>query len=386
MEKHTKKVCIVTWFDSMNYGTCIQCYALTKYLSDQGYFVVVPESYRYYYGIQHPIETFSRLLNKINQRINPPNVIIDEKEIDNNIRKGYIVRRKKNTEFAYRYNNIYKITSKEDFLELIKTYDVFITGSDQIWNPGYVTPPYLLSFVKKQNIKIAYGSSIGVEHIPRRLRSTYRKYLLRFSKIGVRELTAKHELEDLLKREIKAVLDPSFLLKKLEWSEVAIKTANETANEPYIFCYFLGKNTEWIQKVKKFGEEQELKVYCALSESNIIPDYGTILPSMGVQEFIYYLLNSSYVVTDSFHATALSINFNNPFAVYKRFVDGASGSQNSRIIDLLNEFGLERCLVANDSNNLDFMLEDYNYTNVNNILEQKRKSSIKFLINAIEGI
>nr|WP_294493431.1 polysaccharide pyruvyl transferase family protein [uncultured Anaerosporobacter sp.] len=385
MENHIRKICVVTWFNSLNYGTCIQCYALTKYLSNQGYIIFVPESYRYYYGLRHPYETCLRILSKIKQMANPPNAAKNENLNDSFIREGYVVRKKKNTQFAYSYNNIYKISSRRDYINLIKGCDVFITGSDQIWNPGYVTPPYLLSFTNNSQKKIAYGSSIGVDYIPEKLKKQYKKYLSRFNKIGVRELTAQRELEQLLDKEVWNVLDPSFLLTKNEWKEITLGEVKKSLiNEKFIFCYFIGKNTGWMTDVRAFAEKNQLKVYCALSESNIVPEYGIPLADIGVQEFIEYLLYASCVITDSFHAAALSINFNKPFAVYKRFEDNENGSQNSRILDLLEKFCLERCLVSGNVHDLNFLLNTFDYTRVNKILEQDRIESKRFLKEAIE--
>lgn len=42
-----------------------------------------------------------------------------------------------------------------------QTYDVYITGSDQVWNPDWYEPAFFLTFVPNSRKKIAYAASLG---------------------------------------------------------------------------------------------------------------------------------------------------------------------------------------------------------------------------------
>src|SRR5574344_313796 len=161
MKNNNKNVCVITWYNSLNYGTCIQCYALTQFISKNGYHVFVPESFKYYYGLKHPIETIGKIKSITSKK--DKNVQKDTVELPREIRKGYEVRKNKNTEFAYSMNTVVHFNSRREFNEFINKINIFVTGSDQIWNPDYVTPPHLLSCAKSINKKIAYGCSIGVK-------------------------------------------------------------------------------------------------------------------------------------------------------------------------------------------------------------------------------
>ena len=64
-----KKICLVTWAYSVNYGTCLQCYALSRFLGDLGYSVYIPTGFKYYYGINRPIHTILRIKDVIFEKI-----------------------------------------------------------------------------------------------------------------------------------------------------------------------------------------------------------------------------------------------------------------------------------------------------------------------------
>ena len=73
--------------------------------------------------------------------------------------------------FAKKYLNLTTpVQNYNDFLLLNNNCNIFITGSDQVWNPGIMRTHhsnvseniYLLDFVKKENKKISYAPSFGV--------------------------------------------------------------------------------------------------------------------------------------------------------------------------------------------------------------------------------
>lgn len=82
------------------------------------------------------------------------------------------------------------------------------------------------------------------------------------------------------------------------------------------------------------------------------------------------------VLTDSFHGSALSINYNKQFFVFDRQY-GKNQSQVSRIIDLLDTFGLQSRFVKSP---LDSILErPIDYTCINERLHKLRCESFDYL-------
>lgn len=94
------------------------------------------------------------------------------------------------------------------------------------------------------------------------------------------------------------------------------------------------------------------------------------------------LLNAEYVCTDSFHASALSINLSKNFITLLRFDNNDKTSQNSRLFDMLTHYNLESRIFSND--NILWSCE-IDFNPVQHILEIDRARSINFLTCAIEA-
>ena len=382
-KKKSKNICLVTWFKSVNYGTCLQCYALSRFLMDAGYNVYVPESYKYYYGKEHPIETLKKIIFKLSQKITTLNTENKFLDLTDSIKNDYKIRYHKNLTFSYNKNNIYKFNNKKEFKKMVEDTDVFITGSDQIWNPSYVTPPFLLAFAPNKK-KIAYASSLGVERLNEKQKRKYRRYLKTFDQIGVREQTAAVLLSEIIEKKIYTVLDPTFLLNGNQWASIAKDSKHPREDKSFIFCYFIGKKSTWVEQIEKIANKKKWEVIVALSESHVIPQNGRIVADAGVEDFLYYIKESRLVATDSFHAMALSINMNKDFVAYKRFSDESKNSQNSRVYDMLKMYKLDERIVENYLKLERVTDETIDYIQVNDILERSRAESINFIHNAIE--
>lgn len=381
-----KNIAIITWLYSINYGTCLQSLALFKFLSDKKYNVYFPERLSYYYGIKNPLESILFLINLCRKKIfKNPNSLNNINDLNKDIQLKYKQREEKNKKFVLNNTNLYSIDSKNMYKEMLENTDIFITGSDQIWNPNYVLPIYLLAFAQKKHKKYSYASSVGVTHIPFWKRNMYKKYLSRLDKISVRENTSKKTLQAFIKKDINVVLDPTFLLKKQEWLSIINTTEHkDLPKNKYIFCYFIGKDKKWENDIQQYAQIHGYDIYCALSESYNIPSIGIIKPELGANEFVNYLMHAELIATDSFHASALSINFNKNFIVYKRFKDDDKRSENSRVLNLLETYQLQNRLITNSADLKNFEI-NINYININHILHKLREESEQFLINAIEG-
>lgn len=147
--------------------------------------------------------------------------------------------------------NIVSVFSKIECQELILNTDVFVSGSDQIWNAWHsFNPFFFLSFVGDCK-RVAYASSMGSNNIPSKYKQEIKTYLSKFSHIGLREQSAVPILQDLLERnDIVQVLDPTFLLSANDWNALASEANIEfVLPDKYILCYFIGNNDFYIQQL-----------------------------------------------------------------------------------------------------------------------------------------
>jgi len=387
MQNNTKKVCVATWYRSANYGTVLQCMALSKALESCGYDPYVPERMNYW-SVRELSDFFRRAYRKFRERIKPTNSQVSLNKVAPEILDGYRKREERISRLIGNELQVYPIKTRKSFSKLSDDMYAFVTGSDQIWNPNYVSAPYLLSFVPDKKLKIAYSSSIGVTELPVNMKAMYKRYLSRFMAIGVREKSAEQLLSKLINVPVRTVLDPTFLLNRDKWRSISANADipdNYKQMEGYIFCYFIGGKQDWKKDAEILAKKYGLPVVCCLSESFIVPENAHVFADAGVREFLWMIDHASIILTDSFHAVALALNHEKEFAVYKRFDDNDIASQNSRIFDLLNLFGAQARLVT-DTQTVERIMEDkISYAKVNTLLEVKKQESLSFLLNALEG-
>ena len=154
-----------------------------------------------------------------------------------------------------------KGTKYYDFKSL-KT-DLFVLGSDQIWNPDITSGfdnVYFGNIPCESQVKIiSYAASLGKSNFSELDRINMRQLLSNIDKISVREPDAKKIIDELLtESESTVVVDPTILAGK-SYFEPLIKKINE---EPYVLLYSLQgikALRNWGQALGPFCQRQHLK-------------------------------------------------------------------------------------------------------------------------------
>lgn len=276
------------------------------------------------------------------------------------------------------------ITTKRGYHKLLDHFDCFFSGSDQIWNPFYLSSFYLLDFAKSKP-RFAYASSLGVSEIPLDKSYAYKKELRYFKYIGIREKTGA-DLVNRLLGENKAVqvLDPTFLLSRDEWHTFSKEIdTNGIELRSYMFVYIIGNRDIYPNYIKNIQQHYNISnIVCVKSaEGGYYSDATLGLNKISPMQFVYLLMNARLVCTDSFHATALSINMNLNFIELLRFEDTDKCSQNSRIYDLLNHYLLSD-RIYEGANLPD---ENIDYCIANSTLAEDRKKSVRFIDDCLNA-
>ena len=249
--------------------------------------------------------------------------------------------------------------------ELNSEYDLFISGSDQVWNCGRVIldKSYFLDFVEQDKKKGSYAASFGIKEIPDKYVDDYKSLLSDYKYLAVRETAGAGIIKDLINRDAKVVLDPTLLLDKAEWLEVIGKKPKK---KDIIVLYML----EYSESLLKFAQGLSKKVNCPIRLLNKPFNHKLkeeCRTDVGPIEWLEEIQHAKYVVTNSFHGVAFSINFNKNFFV-EIAEERIRGAMGSRIKSILKTFGLEerlinQCKQANSGNvsNLedDCSAEDY---------------------------
>ena len=364
---HAKNIGIVTWTESANYGTELQAFALSyviKSMGDNPYII------RWFSPSDFNLK---RRLQLLLIRYNNRKRLIKE--------FGNIQKYKKIKLFEKRHLTYYpRIKTNFQYRRMLSLFNCFISGSDQILNPLFVCPFYLLTFAKDIR-KITYASSIGVRTIPLEKEDLYKKSLCTFNAISAREENGREELARVSNTKVTTVLDPTLLINREQWIDICKNISLKKcldSNEKYILCYFIGEN-EWywteLENIrKKTGIDRVIVIpLCA----NHYKSHFEVIDDASPLEFVQ-LINYSYLIcTDSFHASSFCINLQKNFVVFLRFSENDKGSQNSRIHYLLEHFHLQEQLY---STNFYHFQCDFSYSA--NMLKDDRLKSLDFLKNA----
>lgn len=206
-------------------------------------------------------------------------------------------------------------SSPEELEAIGERYDILILGSDQTLNPRFIChdKSFLLGFSKTSK-KISFSSSIPCSHICETDKLLYQQYLSQFDHISVRENNGKTLLESILNKSINVTIDPVFLISKEQW----IKRFHiHKCHKKYILFLVYGYMTDSIKEnVDKLESLYNATKYDIISAGGIcldIPIKAKTIRVMSPKKFINLIANASYVITDSFHATAFSIIFNRQF-------------------------------------------------------------------------
>ena len=339
---------------SMNYGNRLQNYALSKVLGNLGYEV---ETIRRYPVKHKHLKTLK------------------------NIIRSFIIKDKFTNFFLFdrriKWSDCF-VNQKDYSRNIEQYYDAFIIGSDQIWNLtfDFINENAFLPFVKEKR-KISYAASFGVDSFDEML-CKQAKALNDIASISVREEAGATIAEQITGRSPEVLVDPTMLLTREEWLEIAQKPISGFPDTSYIVLYFLGNISK-----KRNAMIQSIAQKLGLRICSIFGEQAT-LTNCGPSEFVYLISHASLVLTDSFHACVFSILFQKPFAVFNR--ESNDAKMNSRIITLLRRFNLEERYLTDQVDAENYAYLSCSFTESEHVLERERKHSETFLKSALEGI
>ena len=378
------KTCTLTWIHNGNYGTMLQAYALQKVLELNGYENVIIDykpgklmkvinlftsgnSLKLFYY------KFRGFLDSIEERKSKKSEL--EEVISRNDCFDIFVRESLKTTDVFR--------TPRELKKLRGKYDAYICGSDQIWNPGLLNPPYFFSFLSDEDKRVAYGPSFGVTSIGKKKKNRIKGYLSKFSALSVREPQGVGIFEDMGfdTQKTPVVLDPTMLIEKQEWQKFTQNT--EAEGEPYILCYFLHDNPTYWKAVDRLKSELNCKVIVVPIAVDAYKSGYDIRQNTSPQQWVRLVSNAEFVLTDSYHCVLFSLISHSNFYVFKRFEDNDPESQNSRIDNILDKAGLGDRFLSRSAELTEIKAID-DFSAVDKMLEEQRAESLSYLKNAID--
>lgn len=233
------------------------------------------------------------------------------------------------------------IVDKKALAMIESDYDVFITGSDQIWNPANssINPmdcdrTYLLDFVKSKP-KYAYAASIGKRGIePYELQQEFVRLWNSFDTITMREFLGADYVGNCIGRKIDTVVDPVLLHDSDFWRKLAspIKCGGK-----YVLLYNIKGSSALRAMAYMYAKDRGMEVVDLFIPAQMRSRRGDMIPA-GPAEFLTYIDRADCVFTGSFHASAFSVIYGK--RLYVQYPKGVENT-NSRIDTLLYWTGIQ---------------------------------------------
>lgn len=270
--------------------------------------------------------------------------------------------------------------SYKDILTDLPVADAYLSGSDQVWNTQNNNPPedlkaYYLGFVPEGKKRIAYAGSFGKNSFSLEEERIIRQFLAKYDFISVREDDGLRILQRFGFDNGVHVVDPTLLLSGDEWKDfVSEKKAPESG---YVFVYNLNRNRLIKDIAKAIAKDKGLRIINFADTFDFVKGAENRLGNTA-EDFVNHIANAEYVVTDSFHGTAFSINLNRQVVVVQ------APRYNSRIESILRLTGLiDTRLVGSVEEALKAMEAPIAYDLVNVRLSDARQRSFNYLTTAL---
>lgn len=347
---------IMTFHRAMNYGAVWQCWALKTVCERLGYDVQTLDYspyglWRYWYFYKKRLD---RAINKMSM--------------------------------LYHLNRFVKDclnpTAYTDSAEEIRQWpqkDIYIVGSDQVWNPDSVGPyfsSYLLDFVVEGKRRIGYASSQGGVFATDENLDIIKRELPKYSAISLREPQFLEEMSVISGKNVVDVCDPTILLCKEDYR--AVEQKKWCLPKHYIAVMDLSGDPFLKQVVKEVKKRLHLPVI------SIVGGYqkwaNRFFLSLSPKQWLYVIDHADYMITNSFHGTALSILLETPFACCPKQQKNREAG-NLRLTNILTQCGLMNQCVT-DISQLETALHT-DFQSAQSHIEQYRNRSYNWLKEAL---
>ena len=249
------KVGMITFHFVNNFGGALQAYALSEVISELANEKTLMIDYKH---------NFIRFTDFV--RLFPITKNVSEIGTGICTMKERVGRLNKFKQFQIQYFNCSKsYSSVRGINSKPPKCDVYVCGSDQIWNPIVtlgVASPYYLQFVQEGK-KVSYAASFGISNIPEKYRHKMRQYIKSCDLISVREAEGTKIVSEIAGIEAEQMIDPTLLISKEQWNQIAVEP---NIDEPYILVYIMQQNDE----VYKYAKRIDFRFFHHTQKGNYV--------------------------------------------------------------------------------------------------------------------
>lgn len=360
-----------------NYGGCLQAFALRQALENFGYNATTALKRRHYKIFGIPVNVgFYRFVN----HLLPPRLIRTRYVHESNTWHfdDFIQRNMRTIEISFP-------PTPQD-IKLLRKFDVFLAGSDQIWRPPYADIPfYLFNYITSpEKTLLSYAASFGRDDFTAKELDTIREarhLASKFSGISVREESGIGICQEQWGKEAVQIIDPTFLLTKDDYRAIIMGgEVTDLFTEPGVFSYVLDSSDSTDSSVLAVCQELGLSPSSLISHPSDVVAAKLVsqlvvkrMPSL--EQWLNNIDTANFIVTDSFHGCCFAILFNKPFIAL-----GNAARGQTRFTSLLKVFNLQHRLVGDVSEiTPELVHQPIDWGSVNSRINAERNRGIAFL-------
>ncbi len=369
------KLGIITIHRIHNYGSVLQAYALQRACEELGYKAEVID-----YVFPNLYQSGNRYQTSGDTQPNEPKwlkMLFAQSLLQQH--KGIDLFVEKNLKLSAK-----RYSSPDALMQNPPEYDVYITGSDQVWSPRHCNgdPSFLLHFAPDDKKIISYAASIGTDTIPEELKPLFSSLLGRYQHIAIRENSGRELIKELTGKDAEVVLDPTLLLNKEEWNGIA--TPKRLVRKKYILCYYLNYSFNAFPYVDELAKDIQRKTGYQLVRVARPPHHLTLNHTIyrigaSPEDFLALVRDAEMVLTTSFHGTAFAVNYGKPVFTVVQNVNASD----SRQVSLMHNLGLDDKILSISSPFPTVDRFGYDMQQEQQKLEQLRQQSKDYLKKAL---
>lgn len=363
-----KRIGIITYHRSHNYGAQLQAYATRTALEQMGYQAEVIDCNR----IGEDDRLFFWNFNNIKGFLG---------SLRNNLLSLLSEKKRQRLFSAFSEQKIglsAPCPTRAELEQICSRYDAVITGSDQVWHPqiceGDTT--FFLDLPLRREQKIAYAPSFGVSEYSAEETAKYMPLINDIGHLSAREEAGQELIRRHLGRDAPLVLDPTMLLTREDWDTLARPSPYQ-----HYLLYFtiLDEPPATDALVRRIAAERKLRIVRIGRVKDIMKRGFINARGNGPQEFLGLVRDADFIVTSSFHGSVFSILYQKDFLCVPN-----NNNRNSRLETLVRRLGLESRLVHDvNQYRADAARPAIDYTTANERLARGRDESLEFLRNAL---
>lgn len=351
-----KKVALLTFHDTTNFGALLQTFGLYKKLIDLGHSCTIID-YKCANIIKREVPQKFRFSFS-------PKMLTIEFLIQSKVRRRYA------TMHQFMKKNMPQMTcpyDRETISNIKEEFESYVVGSDMLWGLDITDSDYsyFLDFAPNGVTKFSYATSIGKREWTKEEQNKIANLLSRFKTISVREEITAERLKPVLAKECEVVCDPTMLLTAEEWKPYV---SNRYSKGDYVLAYFDTDDGKAFKDAKWYAQKYKKRLLVINAMPSWLSKTHNVFPAK-VEDFLSLIYYADTIFTASYHGMLFSLYFHKNFIYYNRQPSYRMETVAKRL-GVLNREGR----IADLEN-----LEVLNYDIIDNRIEQYREFSLGFI-------